>query len=160
MAVGKKRVLFQTIKVIKMNCKLCKKELDAYFEGRLAEGTRVLVESHLKGCPACARSYRLIVLANKVMESEKVLEPNPFLATRVMVGIEQLKEKTARREQIPAFQKILKSMLISVSVGAAVFIGVIIGNIYKPEKPINEIPAELTYMNDAALESVNVFANR
>lgn len=138
-----------------MNCELCKKELDAYLEGRLPEGIRGQVEAHLAGCPGCTESYRLLMVANMVMDEEKVLEPNPFLATRVMAGIEELEQK-----RVPVYQKVFKPGLLSVLVAAAVFIGVVTGNIYKPVKDTNKIPVELSYMNDAALESVDVFANQ
>ena len=43
---------------------------------------------------------------------------------------------------------------------AAIFIGVVAGSNYAPTKPANNLPIEMTYMNDAALESVDLFSLR
>ncbi len=143
-----------------MNCELCKKELDISLEGKLPEGISNQVEEHLKSCQECAVSYRSMIVANKVMDEEKAIEPNPFLVTRVMAEIEELEQKHEIRQRVPVYQKVLKPFLISVSIAAAVFAGVMTGNIYKPVEHSNEIPVELSYMNDAALESVDVLANQ
>lgn len=141
-----------------MNCQLCQKELDAYREGLLPEGIRVQVETHLGECKECAESFHLVSLSNEVMEEEKRLQSNPFLVTRIMAGIEELEQNRERQQRMPAYQKVLKPVLISVSIAAAIFIGVMVGNIYLPTHPANNIPVEMTYMNDAAIESVDLFS--
>lgn len=141
-----------------MSCQLCQKELDAYREGLLPEGIRGQVENHLGDCIECAESFRLISLSDQVMEEEKRLLPNPFLVTRIMAGIEEREQIHERNQRIPAYQKVLKPVLVSVSIAAAIFIGVMVGNIYLPTQPTNHLPVEMTYMNDAALESVDLFS--
>ena len=141
-----------------MNCQLCQKELDAYREGLLPEGIRVQVETHLGECKECAESFHLVSLSNQVMEEEKRLQSNPFLVTRIMAGIEELEQNRVRQQRIPSYQKVLKPVLISVSIVAAIFIGVIVGNVYLPTHPTNNLPVEMSYMNDAALESVDLFS--
>lgn len=141
-----------------MNCQLCQNEIDAYREGSLPESIRILVETHLGVCIECAESYRLIRLADKVMDEEKGIQSNPFLSTRIMAGIEELEQKRGY-QRIPVYHKVLKSVLISVSIAAAIFIGVVAGNIYKPTQPVNKLPVEMAYVNDAALESVDLFSN-
>ena len=141
-----------------MNCQLCQKELNAYREGLLPEGIRVQVENHLGDCIECAESFHLVSLANKVMDEEKRLQSNPFLITRIMAGIEELEQNRESHQRIPSYQKVLKPVLISVSIAAAIFIGVMVGNIYLPTQPTNHLPVEMTYMNDAALESVDLFS--
>jgi len=135
-----------------MNCQLCQKELDAYREGLLPDGIKVPVEEHLKSCKICAESYQLMILANTVMDKEKTIQSNPFLATRIMAEIEEY-------QRIPVYQKVLKPALISISLAAAMFIGIIAGNIHKPAQHVNNKPVEMMYMNDAALESVAMFSN-
>jgi len=141
-----------------MNCQLCQKELDAYRKGTLPEGIRVQVETHLGECKACAESFQLVSLANKVMDAEKEIESNPFLVTRIIAGIEELEQNRESYQRVPAYWSILKPALISVSIAAAIFIGVLVGNIYLPTQSINKLPVEMTYMNDAALESVDLFS--
>jgi predicted anti-sigma-YlaC factor YlaD len=136
-----------------MNCALCQNELEAYLEGRLPDGIRVQVESHLAKCDLCAEAFQLIQIAEKVMNEEKGEQSNPFLVTRIMAEIEAL-EQTRR---IPVYQKVLKPVLISVSIAAAILVGVVSGNIYKPTHTANTVPVEMSYMNDAALESVDMF---
>ena len=73
-----------------MNCKLCQENLDAYREGKLPAGMMTQVESHLETCDSCRRVLKIQLLADKVIGFEKETEPDPFLATRVMAGIENL----------------------------------------------------------------------
>ena len=141
-----------------MNCQLCQKELDAYQEGTLPEGIRIQVETHLGECKACAESFQLISLADKVMNAEKEIKSNPFLVTRIMAGIEELEQNRESYQRITAYHSVLKPALISVSIAAAIFIGIFVGNIYLPAQSINKLPVEMTYMNDAALESVEMFS--
>jgi len=141
-----------------MNCQLCQKEFDAYREGKLSGGVRVQVEAHLESCPDCSVSFQLLMLANKLIEAEKEILSNPFLVTRIMSGIEEMDNKGETYSQLPAYLKVLKPILISVSLAAAIFIGVLVGNIYFPADSTRKIPVELSYMNDAALESVEIYS--
>jgi len=141
-----------------MNCQLCQKESDAYHEGKLPEGLRIQVETHLECCQYCSESYQLWAMANEVMEAEKAVASNPFLVTRIMTGIEEMEHEGAARLKIPAYQRVLKPILISASLAAAIFIGVFVGSTYLPTETGQRIPVELSYMNDAALESVDLYS--
>ncbi len=142
-----------------MNCQLCQKEMDAYRGGTLPEGIRIQVEAHLESCDACAQMNQLIFLSDKVMDEEKNLQSNPFLVTRIMAGIEDLAPGYESYHPVSVFQKVLKSAIVAVSLAAAIFIGVVAGNLYKPATPVNKIPVEMVYLNDAALESVDLLTN-
>ena len=113
-----------------MNCQLCQKELDAYREGRLSDDMRTQVEAHLKQCAECAESYRIESLADSVINQEKVINPDNYLTSRIMTRIENPEETGYRT--ISPFRRILKPALIMTSMAAAIFVGVLIGNIYKP----------------------------
>jgi len=141
-----------------MNCQLCQIALDAYQEGTLPEGIRIQVETHLEECKACTESFQLVTLSNKVMDAEKELKSNPFLVTRIMAGIEELEQSHKSYQRIPAFYKILKPVMISISVAAAIFIGIVAGSTNLPAQSANKLPVEMMYMNDAALESVELFS--
>jgi predicted anti-sigma-YlaC factor YlaD len=138
-----------------MNCKLCQQELEAYLEGRMPEGLKAQVETHLANCVECKTKYQLISIAEKTIKDEKQLEVNPFIATRVMNSIEELEKKEEFRA--PAYQKVLKPILIGFSIAVAILIGVLEGGIYKPYHTTG-IPSELVYINDAAIESVSMFS--
>jgi len=141
-----------------MNCQFCQKESDAYHEGRLPEVLRVQVETHLASCRECSESYQLWTIANTVMENEKAVQSNPFLVTRIMAGIEEMELEGTTRLRIPVYQKVLKPLLITVSLAAAVFVGVTVGSTYLPTGDSQRIPVEFSYMNDAALESVDLYS--
>ncbi len=141
-----------------MNCQLCQKEFDAYQEGMLPEGARSQVEAHLGECKECSESFQLVSLANRVMEEEKSMQPNPFLVNRIMANIEGLGQNREIVRQIPFYQKVLKPVMIGVSVAAAVFIGVLVGNFDMPSQPSGKLPVEMSYMNDVALESVDLLS--
>jgi len=140
-----------------MNCQLCQKELDAYREGRSPADTRTQVETHLRECKKCADSYYLQTLAERVINKEKELLPNPFLQTRIMAQIENL--KTFHNRTTPAYMRALKPVIIATSLAAAIFFGVIMGNIYKPSGSAQAIPVELAMINDATIESVDLLSN-
>ncbi len=139
-----------------MNCQLCQKELDAYREGKLPRDMKTQVESHLKTCATCSGIYRLQILADKVMDQEKDLQSDPFLATRVMASIENLEDSD---KPGTAFIRILKPVLITVSMAAAIFFGIMLGNLSRPVTDREKIPVELALIDDAAIESVNILSN-
>jgi predicted anti-sigma-YlaC factor YlaD len=142
-----------------MNCQLCQKELEEYREGRLPEGTNVQVELHLNHCKICTEIYNLESIAYKVINQEKEIQSNPFLASRIMLQIGEMEEKKSTIEKVPVLQRILKSALIGVSLAASLFIGVKIGNIYSSDVTQKEVPVEMAYMDDASMEAVNLFSN-
>ena len=142
-----------------MNCQLCQKELIAYHEGRLPDGMKTLVKAHIEKCIDCAESYQNLLIAEKVFTEEKVTEPNPFLATRIMAGIEIIDSESMKDATLPVYQKVLKPAIITISLAAAILAGVYMGNRYNPVHNQKRIPVEMAYMNDAELESVNLFSN-
>ena len=92
-----------------MNCQLCRKELDAYREGKLHDDMRTQVEDHLKQCAECADIFRIQSLAESVINQEKVLSPDDYLTSRIMAQIEN-PEKAGYRTISP-FIRILKPAL-------------------------------------------------
>jgi len=142
-----------------MNCQLCQKEFDAYLDGKLSASTRIQVESHLKTCESCYQSYLGAKVAYKVIAEERKLESNPFLSTRVMAGIEAMGPNHESYRRVPIYEKAIKPVLITISLAIALFIGVVIGNIYKPAAQTKGVPVEMAYINDGELESVALFSN-
>jgi predicted anti-sigma-YlaC factor YlaD len=141
-----------------MNCQLCQKELDAYREGKLHDDMRTQVEAHLRQCAECAESYKIQSLADSIMNWEKAISPDNYLTSRIMVRIENPDE--AGHSTISPFIRILKPALIMTSLAAAIFAGVLIGNIYKPSPRETSRPVELALIDDIAIESVVVLSNQ
>jgi anti-sigma factor RsiW len=140
-----------------MNCQLCQKESEGYREGILPAEMRIQIETHLGVCKKCATGYKLQTLAERVIEKEKELLPNPFLLTRIMAKIE--KTETERNSVIPAYMRVLRPAIMAASLAAAIFLGVIMGSIYRPAGRNTTIPVELALIDDAAIESVEILSN-
>jgi hypothetical protein len=140
-----------------MNCQLCQKETEKYREGKLSDDLRIQVESHLNQCFECAEIFRIQSIAEIIINKERKLTPANDLTTRIMDRIQYL-EDTDNIISNPKI-KVLQPALIITSIAAAIFIGVLIGNIYKPAAKINSRPVELSMIDDATLESLYVLSN-
>jgi predicted anti-sigma-YlaC factor YlaD len=141
-----------------MNCQLCRKELDAYRGGKLHDDMRTQVEDHLKQCEECADIFRIQSLADLVIDNEKTINPDNYLASRIMARIENHEEAGYRT--ISPFIRVLKPALIMTSMAAAIFAGVLIGNIYSPTVRDMSRPVELALIDDVAIESVDILSNQ
>ncbi|NLJ44160.1 MAG: hypothetical protein GX431_10910 [Bacteroidales bacterium] len=140
-----------------MNCQLCQKNLDAYQEGRLPSDMMTQVESHLETCDSCKRIYNAQLLAGRVIITEKETDANPFLVTRVMAMIENMENTGHEKESLRI--RLLRPALVTVSLAAAVFFGIMLGNLSRPARNADKIPVELALINDASLESVDILSN-
>jgi hypothetical protein len=140
-----------------MNCQLCQKESEAYREGKLSGDLRIQVGSHLRQCTECSESYRIQSLAESIINQEKTIGPSIDLTARIMDRIEN-PEDTGNKISKP-FIRVLQPALIITSIAAAIFIGVLIGNIYKPAGTVISKPVELSLIDDAAIESVDILSN-
>lgn len=137
-----------------MNCVTCKNQVEAYLEGKLSEGAEMLVEAHLSSCNDCAALYRTMLLVNRITTHEKSILPNPFMATRILARIDALDELRFSRPK-----KVLKPVLIGVTIAAAVLFGVFTGSMYQSDTFRRNVPEELSYLNDASMESVDFYTN-
>jgi predicted anti-sigma-YlaC factor YlaD len=118
---------------------------------------KVQVESHLKECKPCSGIYRLQILADKVIDQEKELQPDLFLATRVMAYVDNLEGSGYKSATV--FTRVFKPALITASMAAAVFSGIMLGNLSRPVTDREKIPVEFALIDDASLESVNILSN-
>lgn len=139
-----------------MNCQLCQKISDEYRSGKLSRDMKTQVETHLGACEKCTESYRLLALAERVIIHEKEHTSNPFLATRIMARLENQAPITTTSS--PLIIRVLRPTLITVSMAAAIFYGIVVGNIYQPESRNNTIPVELALSDDSAIESVDILS--
>ena len=139
-----------------MNCEKCQNELEAYLGDRLSSGLKTQVEDHLSKCESCTSEYRLLILAERIIESEKEAVSNPFLYTRIMEGIES--STVSAPEPATIAGKLLKPVLITVALAAAIFLGIMAGNIYHPVVRAEKVPMELALMNDSAIESIDLLS--
>jgi anti-sigma factor RsiW len=139
-----------------MNCELCHENLDAYRAGSLPHDMRIQVEEHLKTCTNCAEVISLLNTAESVIQEEKEQVSNPFLSTRIMAAIEAAEANIPQNS--PVFIKILRPAVITISLAAAVFMGIMIGNSSDSANYSDAVPLELALINDAHLESVSLLS--
>jgi hypothetical protein len=118
---------------------------------------RAQIEAHLMLCADCAESYKVQSLTEKVINHEKEVSPDPSLSSRIMAQIENQAANANRTKSL--FTRALKPALITTSMAAAIFAGVLIGNIYTPSEKAFYRPLELVLVDDLAIESVNILAN-
>lgn len=140
-----------------MNCQLCRKEIDAYRGGKLPDDMMTQVESHLKTCEACAEMYKLQVIADKVFNQEKKAQSDPFLSTRVMALINNKEDQECKTRT--TFTRVLKPVLVTVSMAAGILYGVFMGNLSYPRSNREKIPVELALIDDATIESLDILTN-
>jgi predicted anti-sigma-YlaC factor YlaD len=142
-----------------MNCNFCIEQLDDYRDGKLTEDDSIQVKTHLENCADCMEVYKLLVLTELVISEEKNTESNPFLVTRIISKINQSEKTLNQFDKIPVYQSVLKPVLVTISIVAAIFFGVIIGREYNSPIRSTNIPVELLYINDATLESIDFLSN-
>jgi hypothetical protein len=143
-----------------MNCNQCQEKIYEYLEGKLPDDIKTDFETHISVCSECTNCLQLLTTAERVYEEEKKIESNPFLSTRIMSDIDELELKAKGYNDVPVTAKILKPVFITIVLVLAVFLGIVEGNILKTGNAPNYIPEEVTFINDATIESVNVFANQ
>ena len=134
-----------------MNCRSCLNKSDAYRSKRLSDEALAQVETHLETCKECKESFRLDAVVDIVIDHEKEMLPNPFLTTRIMSKIETIDGLFAEKSWL--FNHILRPAIILSSLAAAIFLGILLGNIY----PVNRepLPLEISLIDDLIIESVD-----
>ncbi len=139
-----------------MNCQLCQKNLEAYSGDNLPPDMKTQLEAHLYTCNECSEILRLQSITDSVIEQEKKLTSNPFLATRIMAEIENIETPV---KTVSLLTRVLRPALLTASLAAAIFSGIMIGSISRPADTGNRIPMELALIDDARIESVDVLSN-
>jgi hypothetical protein len=95
-------------------------------------------------------------IALGIIQEEKKITPDSFLADKVMDIIHKDNARVDEDKVVFMFPSILRKVAYTISVAAAVYIGIVAGNFYLAE---DSLPAEMSYMNDAQIEAVNLFTN-
>ena len=141
-----------------MNCQLCQEKLEDYRERRLSIDMRTKIEAHLKVCAECTENYRILLFAESVINNEKSISPDNYLTDSIMAQIENNNE-VGYKTTLPII-RVLKPALIITSMAAAIFAGVLIGNLTDPSGRGMSIPVELALIDDIAIESVDILSNQ
>ena len=140
-----------------MNCNYYQDEFEKYLDGSLPESDRQYLEIHLKSCHKCSEQFRITKLSEMVFSEEKSFESNPFLSTRVMAQLEANKTYKAKSFAEILTRNVLRPVLISAVIAIAVILGISIGNLSITEYISQQVPDEILYMDDAVIESLDLF---
>lgn len=140
-----------------MNCTTCQKHLDAYSDGTLSPDLKIQVDAHLAVCKACSEWYARWPMVEQVMNEEKLTFPNPFLATRIMVQLEEIHLNTYVRTHGFAKQQVFRPVTVVFIVSVAISLGVLFGNLYRPLQVHPSHSTELLYLDDAAIEPISFY---
>lgn len=101
----------------------CNKILNSallYLDNELVEDDRVKFESHLKECAECEAIYENIAATYKIIETDNLVEANPFFYHKLKMKLEAKDESRV----ITIFTTVLKPLAIA----ASITLGIIIGN--------------------------------
>ncbi|MFC2087031.1 anti-sigma factor family protein [Bacteroidota bacterium] len=142
-----------------MNCKKCIENLNLYLQGDMPEDMKSGMKTHLDECEECKATYVSIQVTEKLIMEESAVQSNPFLATRIMATIESQEENILVSKKVPAFNRILQPVFVTVLILAAMLIGVLAGNLVNTAQTKKSIPEELVYLNVENIESLSVFMN-
>lgn len=135
-----------------MECSQVKNKIYDYIEGKLGKEDLISFEQHLQSCRECSSDVRLLMMSEKVISHEKSLSPGYFLTEKVMTRI-----RSENKEE-NYFIRILRPAVATLSVAAAIFAGVLIGNLSKEPTWRQTPPLELSLMNDIEIESIDDLA--
>lgn len=139
-----------------MNCQLCQNKMEAYVRNEIDPGLINPMEEHLKECQHCTEYLFLIRMMEDMIQEEVQIRPDPNLPAKIMQLIESGKGFESRNIDLRS-HRMIKTFIFSVSVSAAIFAGILAGSFYYTEYPEDNIPAEISYMNDAEIEAINLF---
>lgn len=142
-----------------MKCKTANKKLILYFNNELSVAEDEAIKNHLKNCENCYNLYSDLKTTYNLIEKKETLKPNPFLYTRINQQLINIKNKENQPVFIPAYRKVLQTVLLSfvilIAVGAGIKLGSLSG--IQQEEKILVSPTTEFYFNDLGQEKIEVF---
>lgn len=144
-----------------MDCSDVHRNLIAYRENDLQPVIRKDIEAHLSGCESCRKLVTGFESVEKIIEQARVVEPNPFMTTRIIHHIENNLEKAPVKHGL-----IIRPILVTLVILGAIAIGYTIGkngfdriNIVDENKSqLEQLKTEL-YIHDFIDESNTLLIN-
>jgi predicted anti-sigma-YlaC factor YlaD len=129
-----------------MNCKNYRNNLIGFIKGQLSKDEEVRIREHLGGCEECRAFADYLRATMSIIEMEKRIEPDPFLATRIE-GI--LQASSAPKYETSRKARFITVLSFSVFILAGAFGGFGLGKLISPRSNANELAAnEIMLMID------------
>lgn len=113
-----------------MSCKAYNNLFDLYVNQTISDNDKIMFEAHIENCQQCRNSLIRLIAFEQFVKSEQQIVSNPYLTTRIISTIENLKVKQNIATQWK-YSKLLKPVIITLGIFTAIFIGNHIGKIYQ-----------------------------
>ena len=107
---------------MEMDCKTVHQNLINYQENNLPSGIKKDFEAHVTGCESCKRLVSGFQSVEALIEEAKKVEPDPFMATRIVQFIEN---ELASRQKKRLYM--LRPALVTLTTLCAIAVGIAIG---------------------------------
>jgi hypothetical protein len=140
-----------------MNCSLCQENLEAYRRSALPDDMMIQVKVHLEECSECYEISVMDRLADRIIRQEISKNPSELTTQRIMQRI----MVSAGQPTVSEVHRtgIIRPLLIASSIAAALFAGILIGNLYKSSDTTPAGIEELRMMNDSDIEAISGLSN-
>jgi hypothetical protein len=109
-----------------MNCKNCRTDLIGFIQGTLPKGMEVRILEHLNGCTECRSFADYLRTTLNVIQIEREIASDPFLATRIE-GI--LSNSTAAPRRLSFLPKLVPALTFSIFILAGIAGGIGLGRV-------------------------------
>ncbi len=141
-----------------MKCKEIHKQINPYLNGALDVVQSKSFESHLEECTSCRLLLANVTATMSSIENREILQPNPFLFTRISQEI----ENRANKSPVAGLQRILQPIAIVAILAVGIYMGIGLGNSYvyvEDEYASSEIESIVDgfLFDDMKYESIEIF---
>lgn len=111
------------------DCKNIESKLIFYFYKELNNLEMENIKNHLASCSNCSKLYNNLSDSLFVVETEKKIEVNPFIETRINQKIKEFENSQTQRNMV-VFRKIIQSAMSVAAVSIGILFGVFFGSFY------------------------------
>ena len=140
-----------------MQCKNLHKKLIFFLEGELSEKEMNTIKNHLNDCIECKNFAADLKKTLGIIETEKLMEVNPFFYTRLKAKIEK-QQKTKIAFWQPFFVKVLQPAFFSLLLVAGIYSGIKIAEPIDKEAFQNQKNTEMIpFLNEMSSEPIEAF---
>jgi len=122
-----------------MNCKNCRTDLTGFIQGTLPKGLESHIREHLDGCAECRSFADYLRVTLNIVQIEKEVTPDPFLATRIEGT---LSGSGAAPRRLSIFPKLIPALTFSIFILAGIAGGIGLGRALTPASDNQHIAAQ------------------
>ena len=135
-----------------MKCKNTQKKLIFFYYKELTASENEQIKNHLQECEKCNIAFLNLKQSLSFIETEKNIQVNPFIYTRIQQKINKIENKEQITEPQFIKKRIFQPIMITLVISIGITLGIFIGNFYQSNNKItntdNEIATEEFYLND------------